>query len=228
MFLIPCMSVAASISFDLDSEGHEGIGYVETSIDISSGTPYWTVTSMENLFVRSIVVDGPFGMSTLFPDYSSDLSMNYSSLDGYLRVYGDFGSDDGGLTHSSTSVAPVLAAEVGLLSFNLDTVFDPVGSPFRFSGSDIKDPSFTGLFGFPATVPWFFAMELPLIQEQFSDFDFGDLDGDGEREIVTLPTTFLVSQGSLVNTPVPEPGTMLLLGSGLVGLAGWGRKRFRR
>ena len=38
-----------------------------------------------------------------------------------------------------------------------------------------------------------------------------------------------ISHVSLYGTPVPEPATMLLLGSGLLGLAGFGRKKlFKR
>ena len=34
--------------------------------------------------------------------------------------------------------------------------------------------------------------------------------------------------GAGVTEPIPEPGTLMLLGSGLVGLVGYGRKRFKK
>jgi hypothetical protein len=96
---------------------------------------------------------------------------------------------------------------------NLDVLFfngtewETLGWELNFGGS--SDQWETASFGVPE---WSRGTEAQIM---FRAFDFGQ---------VTDPTVYLRNIGS--NTaPVPEPATILLLGTGLVGLIGFSRKK---
>jgi hypothetical protein len=124
---------------------------------------------------------------------------------GRLDIAGSFadGADDGGsATPANLQIAKALINGTGVASLGPAATFNPF--------VDVYGP-FSGTYNFDCTL-------LPGGQCDSFGLEIG-FTGSGDGDSYSFSARHEVN-------PVPEPATLLLLGSGIIGLAGFSRKKF--
>ncbi|GKT07879.1 PEP-CTERM sorting domain-containing protein [Desulforhabdus sp. TSK] len=143
-------------------------------------------------------------------DFGGGASSTISVIGG-VDINGDGDLNDVGDIANTTLLSGVFGhASVSISNTVAGTQFNIAGAGF----SDTKNDDLLDLFGLPKGVPYEGAFNISFTSSVVSPG--------------SPFTSTTVLSGDIVNTPVPEPTSMLLLGSGLAGVFFYGRKKISK
>lgn len=172
-----------------------------------------TVTGTNIIFDEVVGSDGISGQLFCSPDcFLNFTSGTYDSGTGTYGAGGSFTVT--GTVYTGTGGSGTQVATGTLLSGTFTSGQIVFGTFFVGVGPDTKNAALLAWFGLPTTTV----------------FQFADTNITGINTMTSGGTfTTSVKEADIVNTTaVPEPGSMVLLGSGLFALASVARRRFGR
>jgi len=183
------------------TKGFYGTVYIDY---FGAGVQGWEIDKDKNIFKSPLTIDGSYGISGKGAHEDEALILTFSgpvdtkSVKIYLNEYKK--EKDSALIYIGSPVSE--GSTPNLWEIDIENKLQKAGTSDDYWFLDLS--SFSSL---PSTLTQIVVR---------ADGGYNPLDEEH----------FFVS--SVQATPVPEPATMLLLGAGLIGLAGFARKKFRK